>query len=556
MPSVLCKREKNILLLLIACCILTWLLGWQIPLMEIDAVQYANISREMLLHKSFFQIYDQGKDYLDKPPMLFWLSSTSMQIFGINDAAYRLPSFLFSILSIYSTYRFSRLYYTERVALLSALVLAGSQAVFLINHDVRTDTMLMGWVMLSIWQLAEWLQKRKWKNCILASIAIAGGMLTKGPIALMVPIFAFSAHFILTRSFRSFFRWEYLVMVLIIAIFLLPMSIGLYLQYDKHPEKIMYGHPGTSGVRFFYWTQSFGRITGESTWHENGSFFFLFENLLWGFLPWTIFFILGLISGIGEWIQKKFLLRSGEEAISLGGFLITYCALASSQAQLPHYIYIVLPLASVITGKYINRLVFEGVYARWIKPLTVFHYIVFSLLVIVLFFLISFPFPPWRPVIMISAILMTGLFILILFKKWIRLPALLTSCVLTIILINTWLDIGFYPSLLQYQGSIPVSRFIRENKINKDKVFLYQLGQFRSLDFYSNYSYRETNYPDSLQAHDYLLTSNKGMESLNKNEFKILDSGIAFHVSRLSGSVLNPATRKANSDMYYILERL
>src|SRR5450755_345154 len=214
MPSVLCKREKNILLLLIACCILTWLLGWQIPLMEIDAVQYANISREMLLHKSFFQIYDQGKDYLDKPPMLFWLSSTSMQIFGINDAAYRFPSFLFSILSIYSTYRFSRIYYNERVAFLSALVLAGSQALFLINHDVRTDTMLMGWVMVSIWQLAEWLQKRKWKNLMLASIAIAGGMLTKGPIALMVPIFAFSAHFILTRSFRSFFRWEYLVMVL------------------------------------------------------------------------------------------------------------------------------------------------------------------------------------------------------------------------------------------------------------------------------------------------------------------------------------------------------
>src|SRR5450432_1884620 len=122
------NRERRTFYILILLCIAVYVTGWGIPLMEIDAAQYANISREMLLHKSFLQVYDQGRDYLDKPPMLFWLSSASMQLFGINDAAYRFPSFLFSILSIYSTYRFSRIYYNERVAFLSTLVLAGSQA--------------------------------------------------------------------------------------------------------------------------------------------------------------------------------------------------------------------------------------------------------------------------------------------------------------------------------------------------------------------------------------------------------------------------------------------
>ena len=105
------ERETKVMIWLIAACIIAWLAGWQIPLMEIDAVQYANISREMLLHHNFFQLYDQGKDYLDKPPMLFWLSSASMWLFGIHDWAYRLPSFLFSILAVYSTYRFALLYY-------------------------------------------------------------------------------------------------------------------------------------------------------------------------------------------------------------------------------------------------------------------------------------------------------------------------------------------------------------------------------------------------------------------------------------------------------------
>ena len=548
------SAEKKWLILLIAGCILTYLIGWQIPLMEIDAVQYANISREMLQHRSFLQLYDQGLDYLDKPPMLFWLSSASMWIFGVHDYAYRLPSFLFSILSIYSTYRFSRLYYTERLALLSALVLAGSQALFLINHDVRTDTMLMGWVIFSIWKLASWLKNGEWKNLILAAVAIAGGMLTKGPIALMVPVFAFSAHFLLTRSFKSFFRWEYLVMLLITGILLIPMSIGLYQQYDRHPEKIMYGQQGVSGLRFFYWTQSFGRITGGSVWHENGSFFFLFENLLWGFLPWTIFFILGLVTGIREWVRKKFLVPAGEEAVSLGGFLITYCALASSNYQLPHYIYVVLPLASVITGKFLDRLVFEGTYPGWLKPLTVVHYIIFCLLVLALFLLIILPFPPQRAMVIFSAILMTIIFITALVRNWIPLPNLLAACVLTIILINIWLDTGFYPRLLDFQMSIPVSRYINENHLDKDRIFLFQMNPPRSLDFYSNHSFQITTRPDSLQHEDFLLTTLKGKDMLDSNNYIIIDSGYAFRVSMLSMHVLNPRTRVANSEGYYLLK--
>lgn len=87
-------------------CLLVYLLGmFRIPLMDIDAAQYASISREMLANKSYLQVYDLGKDYLDKPPMLFWLSALSMKIFGVHDWAYRIPSFLFALLAVYATYR-------------------------------------------------------------------------------------------------------------------------------------------------------------------------------------------------------------------------------------------------------------------------------------------------------------------------------------------------------------------------------------------------------------------------------------------------------------------
>ncbi|MFX8949739.1 glycosyltransferase family 39 protein, partial [Acinetobacter baumannii] len=84
------------------------------------------------------------------------------------------------------TYRLALIFYKKEVARLCALVLAASQAMLLIQHDVRTDTMLMGWVTCSLWHLAAWYETKKWKNFLIGFLSIAGGMLTKGPIALVV----------------------------------------------------------------------------------------------------------------------------------------------------------------------------------------------------------------------------------------------------------------------------------------------------------------------------------------------------------------------------------
>ena len=125
------------------------------------------------------------------------------------------------------------------------------------------------------------------------------------------------------------------------------MSIGLYQQYDLHPGKLINNVPIQSGLRFYYWTQSFGRYTGENVYHEMSYFTFLFENMLWSFLPWILFFLLGLFATIKNIIQQKFYLPDKEEAITLSGFVITYCALGSSQVQLPHYIFVAFYLYQV-----------------------------------------------------------------------------------------------------------------------------------------------------------------------------------------------------------------
>ena len=448
----------------IGSCIIIYVIGiFTIPLMDIDASQYASISREMIERDSFLQIFDQGQNYLDKPPLLFWLSAISMQLLGVYDWAYRLPSLLVLLAGIYATYQFAAIYYGATIAKLSAMILASSQALFLISHDVRTDTMLMGWVMLSIWQLALWFKHQHWANFILAFVFIGCGMMTKGPIALMVPGLAFASHFLLQRNWKQFYRWEYVVGIFIIGIILLPMSVGLYQQYDLQPGKLINGRPIDSGLRFYFWTQSFGRYTGENFYHEMSYFTFLLENMFWSFLPWIFFFLPALFFAIKELFKQKLQISSEQEFITTGGFILTYIILARSQAQLPHYIFVVYPLAAVITGKFLYDLFYLNKAVKWQKPLFYFHLFIFILLWIAIIVITGWVFEDVSFLFSILAMIGFGLFVWVVAKKTALIPTGLAIGLLTSIGVNFLLSSSFYPQLLQYQMGNDAAKAIKEN---------------------------------------------------------------------------------------------
>ncbi|MDR3711897.1 MAG: glycosyltransferase family 39 protein [Puia sp.] len=584
---------------MIGACVGVYLCGWHIPLMEIDAVQYANISREMMRSGHYLQVFDRGHDYLDKPPMLFWLSAFSMKLFGVSGWAYRLPSLLFGLLAIYSTFRLASEFYRREIALLSAVILASCQALFLINHDVRTDTMLMGWVTFSLWQLAAWYRTRSWRHWCLAAVAIAGGMMTKGPIALMVPVFCFGPHFLLQRSWRSFLRWELIPMIFLIAVLLLPMCIGLYEQYDLHPGKVINGQPIRSGLRFFFWTQSFGRVTGESQWHENDSFFFLFQNMLWSFLPWILFFVIGLVSDIRHLFRNRWELSMQEEWITTGGFLVTYCALGLSHYQLPHYLFVVFPLAAIISAKAFYRLFFFRAPLKGRRLLFIIHVVIFGLLWVALLLLLFVPFPAIGFFLKGAAVAAAAGWVWLLTRmganegdaderdaderdadereKEIRTdikqerekatrtmtgrwkagcPGLLLLTVYTVVGVNFFLDLGVYPALLDYQLSSVVIREMRIRRISPERLYPYRMDEEWALDFYTDHLYRHTSDPFALAPGSYILTNRKGLDSLGAHAgLDLVYTGGYFHVSTLDLPFLNPATRDSELTPVYILER-
>ena len=548
-------NQKFFIISLVAACVVCIIGMLGIPLIDIDAAQYASMSREMASTGNYLQLYDLGVDYLDKPPLLFWLSSFSIQLFGVHDWAYRLPSVLCLGLALWSVYRFTLLYYNELSAQLSVLVLATSQAFILMAHDVRCDTMLMGFVMFSIWQLAASYQSGAWKHFVMAFIGIGLGMLTKGPIAIVVPGVSFAIHFLLQRNWKQFFRWEYLIGIVIVGMLLIPMSIGLYTQFDLHPGKIIHGVPINSGLRFYYWTQSFGRYTGENVFNEMNHFTFLLENMLWSFLPWIFIFLIALVISIKDIIKAKFKLLSHQEFIAAGGFIATYCMLARSQAQLPHYIFVVLPLAAVVTAKGLHALYFSEGFLKLQKALLYFHGFIFTLLWAAALMIVFFVFTDMPLYFKIVTLMGSVYYLYLLLRNKGQTPKFISLALYTILGVNFILNTSFYPRLLKYELGVSAAAFIHQNKLSKHNIYLYQIDESRALHFYGNHSFERIFDSSLLKPGQILITKASSFPQLQQKFTGsiIIHKNAYFGVSMLTLPFLNPGTRDKEVTPYIIV---
>jgi 4-amino-4-deoxy-L-arabinose transferase-like glycosyltransferase len=538
--------------------LLVYGIGLFTDIMAVDAAQYSAMSAEMLKTGNYLQLYYRGEDYIDKPPLIFWVSALSFKVFGISNFSYKLPSVLFTLLGLFATYRVSKLLYNAKTGFYAALILASCQAWFLINHDIKTDTILAACTIVAIWQLVAFLQTQKIIYILYAALGIAGAMLTKGPIGLMVPALAIGTHLLLRREWKFFLRWEWVLLLVVVGVLLSPMLYGLYKQFDASQGKQTYNGVITSGLRFYFWTQSFGRLTGESTWKNQSDPFFFIHTFLWAFLPWSVFFLVALWKQLKRFWKNRFLLSAGQEAVTLGGIIFPIVAFSFSHYKLPHYIFVVMPLAAILTGEFMNRMLDKMRYTKLANGLRILQTIVASLLLLLVMVLCSVNFPMTN---FTGWFVCVGAMVLIFyfcFKGKTLTAQLLLPSFIAIVSINFILNTHFYPTLFTYQSGSVASKLV------KDSYPTYPLVGFRvqsySLDFYYQQEVPSISDLATLQAKYkgttlWIFTDLAGNEELKKADIKIVNEKILndYHISMLKASFLHPDTREKVVDKNFLL---
>ena len=146
-----------------------------------------------------------GTHDVGKPPRQYWLTAASFKAFEIDEWTARLPGAVAGFLTLAIVAYVGCVIASPAAGLYAALALAGSLWLFGISHLVTLDALLTFWLTLALgaFVLAQYARaspvvQRRWM--LLAWAASAGGVLTKGLVALLIPFYALVLYTVATRG--------------------------------------------------------------------------------------------------------------------------------------------------------------------------------------------------------------------------------------------------------------------------------------------------------------------------------------------------------------------
>lgn len=263
----------------------------------------------------------------------------------------------------------------------------------------------------------------------------------------------------------------------------------------------------------------------------------------------TILFIFAFFNKIKLFFSKKGIIEYG----SIAGFVLTMLALSMSKYKLPHYIYIVMPLAAVISAKYVFEIIGDKTtkIIYWTQLVFLILFLGFSIWVIYFF---NDYYPMW----LILPLAIIAIIAYLVFKKFELKSRIILLSALVGIFINLQLNTSFYPKLLTFQSSSEVAFYVNEHDLDKEK--LHGLRAYgHGLSYYLDMIVPFVGDQEQLMEcpiGDYFYVRDEGMAILKNSglNYKIVKEFDEFSVTRLTPKFLNPATRSEATTKAYLIQ--
>ncbi|MDR3693058.1 glycosyltransferase family 39 protein [Mucilaginibacter sp.] len=421
-----------------------------------DPGLYASIAKNLIYKKQFFELFTYNRDWLDKPHFPFWMVFFSFKLFGISEWAYRLPGLIFFMIGLVYTWLFTKKFYGWETAAVAVLILATALNTILGNTDLRAEPYLMGLIIGSIYHIAGLQQRFKVKHLLLAALFTAFAIMTKGIFVITAIYGALLGQLILQKKFKTIFQIKWLLLFLLTFVFTLPEFYALYIQFDLHPEKVVFGRQHVSGIRWFLWDSQFGRFvnTGPINRKTSGSIFFYGHTLLWAFAPWGLLFYYAVFEKIKAIYNKKVL----PEYYAISGGVLLLLLFSFSRFQLPFYTNAIFPLFAIVTAPVcLGELSKSGTKFRLIVQWL--FIILLPVAVITLNKLLS---PVNNFYIITEVLLFTIIAVLIVIKiSEANKKTFLLSCVAALFA-GLYVNTVFYNEIIPYKGQIAAAEYVNQ----------------------------------------------------------------------------------------------
>lgn len=327
-------------LLLVAALTLAWNMG-AYRLFDPDEGRNAEVAREMALTNDYLVPHLDGLPYLDKPVVYFAAAAVTMEVLGPTELAARLPAYLATLLTVALLVWFARRRWGVAAGWLAGIAFATMPMVLAYARTTIFDSTLSLFITTAMVCFAE-------ERSVLAWAALGAGAITKGPIAIAIPLAAVLPYAWVTGTpVRRYFPWRGLLAFALVA---LPWFIAVSVRIPEFPHYVF--------VR-----ETFERMTTRS-FHRSAPFWYYLPILPIAAFPWIVPALARMGGGRWKWAwAARQVNPAAREAVFLAVWVLgPLVMLTLNQSKLPQY---VLPLMPAIALAAARTLTVHGPPAGW-----------------------------------------------------------------------------------------------------------------------------------------------------------------------------------------------
>lgn len=298
------------------------------PLIDPDEGRNAEVMREMASSHDYVLPQLNGLPYLDKPIVYFAAGAAAMELLGPTELAARLPSLVFTLGTLALVGWLAAILFGRDSVATAVIATAATPFTLAYSRIVIFDSALTFWVVLALvgfYRAVEAARPRPPRHSAfwwraLAWGAMALGVLTKGPIALALPLMVMVPYALWRRAARAL--WDPTALLVFVAL----ITPWVFAVSQEVPDFLAY----------VVATETFGRLTNTEL-GRTGPFWYFLVLLPAAALPWSVIYLSG---------ARRLPLGSDHRMVFLlAWILIPLVFFTLSQSKRPQY---VLPLVPAI----------------------------------------------------------------------------------------------------------------------------------------------------------------------------------------------------------------
>jgi len=472
-----------------------------------DEPRYAWIARDMTETGDWVTPRLYGKPWFEKPPLFYWGAAVCFKLFGVSEAAARLPSAISALLATLAMAWLALRLYGAETARWLLLLLPTTVGMIGFSHAAATDmpfsamltiAMVCAAVVLGLTRNENTpiLQRTPWLALLLFGFFLGLAVLAKGPAAIILSGGTVFFWALFTKRWRDAFRLFHPAAIASFCLTALPWYI---LCARRHPDFF----------RIFIIEHNFKRYLTPEFQHIQ-PFWFYVPVLLIAVLPWIGVFLVSVVKGIVSSWPTRSTAESTLLLICWAGFCVVFFSV--SQSKLPGYILPAFPAIGLLMTREFTPLAPAN--AKYFRPAL----FASALLLGVLFALVSVATPRFSQgsekfgiaLGLVFAALSAASLLLGIFFSWPKLSPSIqfaaVSCVLPVLLAVSLSDKLLPSFFIADPSGRSVARELRLRNIPAEKLALTSMnrGMKYSLNFYMHTEIRD--WDENHTTEDYILS--------------------------------------------------